>query len=117
VRSWLPDLRIGHALVDGRRRSFASFRWDGERVELEADGADDLAIVLEVANGLREQLGLAPVGSPARRDEDERAIMAAAARGNDAEVLALTQAYAARNAAGRAPVETRPRPWRTMLGR
>lgn len=55
VRTHAPDLRIGFRLVEGQRRVFARFSWNGEFITLES--GDDLEIARALFAQVRALLG------------------------------------------------------------
>lgn len=92
ARNAAPDLRIGKALIDGKRACFARFTYAGAAVELEALGDDpDVQIARDVVEALRSLMHLPPLFDADKTAALEQEIVAAHLAGESALCDTLTR--------------------------
>lgn len=92
LRNVAPDLRIGKAILDGKRVCFARFTCQDIEHELEALGDDpDEEIVRAAVAAARETMGLPPLFTPDRTVQLEQDIVRASLAGDEAGCEALTR--------------------------
>ena len=85
LRDVAPDLRIGKAIVDGRRVCVARFTCNGHEFELDASGDDpDEEIVRLAVDAARASLGLPPLGEQPKDLRLEQDIVRASLAGDEA---------------------------------